>query len=105
MNASQKLNDQDLEDIKLALANGERGTDLARLYGVTPAVITQIKKGTRKPNGKIVDKGVFLTLQQAERVRNFMDDVVALYDRGELRITSEAFETIFMFKQKFEAKK
>lgn len=100
MNSSQKLNDQDVEDIQAALANGERAADLARKYGVTAPAISHIKSGRRKPNGKTIEKGVFITLEEAERVRNFMDDVVALYDRGELRITSEAFETIFMFKQR-----
>lgn len=66
MNTSQKLNDQDIEDIKHALANGQRNAELARLYGVTPATICHIKSGARKPNGKPVVNGVFLTIEEAE---------------------------------------
>ena len=105
MYPSQKLNDQDIEDIKAALASGEKGADLARKYGVTPPVICQIKSGIRKPNGKAFEKCVRLTLDEAKRVQVFMDDILALYDRGDIRINSETFETIFMFKQKVEAKK
>lgn len=66
MNNCQKLDDQDIEDIKQALARGERGADLARQYGVTTPVISQIKSGVRKPNGRPVAKMVCLTIEEAK---------------------------------------
>lgn len=66
MSSSQKLNDQDIANIKMALSKGERIVDIARRFGVTPPAICQIKSGIRKPNGKDIDKGVFLTVEEAE---------------------------------------
>ena len=66
MSSSQKLNDQDIANIKAALSKGERIVDIARKFGVTPPAICQIKSGIRKPNGKDVEKGVFLTVEEAE---------------------------------------
>lgn len=40
-----KLQEYQVVDIKKALANGARPIDLGRYYGVTPAMITHIRKG------------------------------------------------------------
>ena len=72
-----KLSDSDVLDIQRALARGARGADLARGYGVTPAAISQIKAGIRRPNGYVVrradERMVELTLEEAEALLNHLD--------------------------------
>lgn len=42
-----KITDEDARDIRKSLKAGERGTDLARKYNVSPSTICDIKKGRR----------------------------------------------------------
>ncbi|MCI0563551.1 MAG: HNH endonuclease, partial [Nitrososphaera sp.] len=44
-NANAKLSKQMIDEIKLALDNGEGPTNLAKLFGVTPQHISAIKHG------------------------------------------------------------
>jgi hypothetical protein len=47
-NSSAKLSDQEVIDIRAAIAGGTRQVDLARKYGVTPTLISMIKKGEHR---------------------------------------------------------
>lgn len=47
-NASAKLSDSEVIDIRAAITSGVRQVDLARKYGVTPALISLIKRGKHR---------------------------------------------------------
>ena len=45
---SAKLSDEQVREIRRALARGERGSDLARAWGVHRSTISRIKHGVRR---------------------------------------------------------
>lgn len=100
-----KLSDADIVEIQRALASGVRAADLARGYGVTPPVISQIKSGIRRPNGhgeRVVDQNVepnvWLTLTEAEALLNHLDACQFWITNHALE--SENEELAFMLQQR-----
>jgi hypothetical protein len=45
---STKIKDAQIQEIRLALARGEHGADLARIHGVHRSTISRIKHGVRR---------------------------------------------------------
>ncbi len=45
---------------------------------------------------------VWLTVEEASRIDTLLQDVVALHDQGHVKLTSTGFETIRIFKERFE---
>ena len=88
------LTKNQVSEIRLRLANGEKGCDLANEFGVSDAYISQIKSHKRGM------KQVWLTVEEAKRVELFLDNVVELYNQEHIKIFSNGFETIYMFKDK-----
>lgn len=102
-----KLSDSDIVDIQRALARGVRGADLARGYGVTPAAISQIKAGIRRPNGYVVrrsaERMVELTLEEAEALLSHLDACALVLSEGELK--SDNDNLAMMLQQRIDGEK
>ena len=99
-----KLTTQEVADIRAELDKGVSQTELGKRYNVAYSTICRIKNNKihqsnrcryiHKPNT------LCLTMDEAKRVESFLDDIVALYNKESLKITSTGFETIYMFKHK-----
>lgn len=105
-----KLSDADIVEIQRALASGVRAADLARGYGVTPPVISQIKSGIRRPNGHgeravepNVEPNVWLTITEAEALLNHLDACAIALPDGVLK--SDNDELAMLLEQRIEGEK
>lgn len=102
-----KLSDSDVVDIQRALARGVRAADLARGYGVTPAAISQIKAGVRRPNGYVVrrsnERMVELTLEEAEALLGHLD--ACLYWMTNRSLERENADLALMLQQRIDGEK
>ena len=47
-------------------------------------------------------KKIWLTIEEAERVKSFLDDAVALHDKGVVVIQSSGFDTVQLIKERIK---
>ena len=66
------------------------------------AIKRGIKTGLDNHFSKKESKKVWLTVEEAKRVKMFLDDAVALHDKGVVVIQSNGFETIQLIKERIE---
>ena len=66
------LTKNQVSEIRLRLANGEKGCDLANEFGVSDSYISQIKSHKRGM------KQVWLTVEEAKYIRTMIEEAMAI---------------------------
>ena len=97
-----KLTTQEVDEIRAELNKGFSQTELGKRYNVAYSTICRIKNNQIHQSVRYINKPntICLTMDEAKRIENFLDNIVELYNKEYIKITSTGFEDIYMFKHK-----